>query len=47
MKVTTADFDALADDLVAALDERKIPEAEKKELLDLLGTMKKDIAELP
>jgi hypothetical protein len=47
MKITTAGFSALVDDLVAALDERKIPEAEKKEPLDLLGTMKKNIVELP
>lgn len=47
MKITTADFNALVGDLVAALDKFKVPEAEKKELLGILGTMKKDIVEIP
>jgi hemoglobin len=47
MRITTADFNALVEDLVASLDKFKVPEAEKKELLGILGPMKKDIVELP
>lgn len=47
MGITTADFQALVEDLVASLDHFKVPEAEKKELLGILGPMKKDIVELP
>lgn len=47
MRITTADFNALVEDLVASLNTFKVPEAEKKELLDLLGPMKKDIVEIP
>lgn len=47
MKITTADFNALVGDLVTALDKFKVPEAEKKELLGILGPMKKDIVEIP
>jgi hemoglobin len=47
MRITTADFNALVEDLVAALDTFKVPEQEKKELLSLLGPLKKDIVELP
>lgn len=47
MRVTTADFNALVEDLVASLDKFKVPEAEKKELLGILGPMKKDIVEIP
>lgn len=47
MRVSTADFNALVEDLVAALDTFKVPEPEKKELLGLLGPMKKDIVESP
>ena len=47
MKITTADFNALVEDLVASLDKFKVPDAEKKELLGILGPMKKDIVELP
>ena len=43
---TTGDLNALVEDLVAALDKFKAPEQEKKELLGLLGPMKKDIVEL-
>jgi hemoglobin len=46
MQITTADFNALVEDLVAALDKFKVPEKEKKELLALLGPMKKDIVEI-
>lgn len=47
MRITTADFNALVDDLVASLNTFKVPDAEKKELLGLLGPMKKDIVEIP
>jgi hemoglobin len=45
MGVSGADFDALVEDLVAALDKFKVGEKEKKELLGALGPMKKDIVE--
>lgn len=47
MRITTADFNALVEDLAASLDKFKVPEAEKKELLSILGPMKKDIVEIP
>jgi hemoglobin len=47
MKITTADFNALVEDLVASLDKLRVPETEKKELLGILGPMKKDIVEIP
>jgi hemoglobin len=40
-----ADFNALVEDLVAALDKFKVPEKEKGELLGLLGPMKTAIVE--
>jgi hemoglobin len=43
MGITDADFNALVGDLVAALDQFKVPEREKKELLGALGGMKGDI----
>jgi hemoglobin len=45
MGVSGADFNALVEDLVAALDKFKVPEREKKDLLALLGPMKTDIVE--
>lgn len=45
MKITNGDFDALVEDLVAALDKFKVPTREKSELLGLLTPMKKDIVE--
>jgi len=47
MNITTADFNALVEDLVASLDKFKVPETEKNELLGILGPMKKDIVEIP
>ena len=47
MKVTTAAFNALVDDLVSALDTFNFPEKEKGELLSVLGPMNKDIVEVP
>lgn len=43
MKITEAEFTALVEDLVAALDKHKVPAAEKGELLGALGGMKGDI----
>lgn len=45
MGVTDAAFGALVDDLVAALDQHKVGQAEKEELLGVLGPMKGDIVE--
>ncbi len=43
MGVKEADFNALVEDLVKALDEFKVPEKVKGELLGALGGMKGDI----
>lgn len=43
MGVTVADFNALVEDLVKSLDTHKVPEAEKQELLGLLGPTQADI----
>ena len=45
MGVSGADFNALVEDLVGALDKFKVPEKEKGELLGALGPMKSDIVE--
>jgi hemoglobin len=45
MKVSEADFTALVEDLVKALDKFKVPKKEKEELLGALGGMKGDIVE--
>jgi hemoglobin len=47
MRLTNADFNALVEDLVAALDAFKVPGPDQKELLGILGPMKKDIVEVP
>ncbi len=47
MKITNADFDALVEDLIGALKKFNVPEGEQKELLALLGPMKKEIVEVP
>jgi hemoglobin len=43
MKIKDADFTALVEDLVKALDKYKVPAQEKGELLTALGGMKADI----
>jgi hemoglobin len=43
MGITASDFDALVEDLVAALDKFKVGAAEKQHLLGVLGPMKSDI----
>jgi hemoglobin len=45
MGVSKADFTALVEDLVAALNKFNVPEAEKNELLSALGQMMDDIVE--
>ena len=47
MKITTADFNALVEDLVSALDTFNVGKQEKDQLLAVLGPMKKDIVEVP
>jgi hemoglobin len=43
MGITSPDFNALVEDLVAALDKFKVGDKEKNELLGALGPMKSDI----
>lgn len=43
LDITSAEFDAFAQQLVATLDEFKVPKREKDELLQLLAPMKGDI----
>ena len=47
MRISNADFSALVEDLIAALNTFKVPQKEQNELLGLLGPMKSDIVELP
>ncbi|MEQ1790797.1 MAG: group 1 truncated hemoglobin [Nitrospiraceae bacterium] len=47
MRVSTEDVRAFEEDLVKAMDMAKVPAQEKRELLGLLGAMKKDIIEVP
>jgi hemoglobin len=47
MGVTEGEFNALVEDLVLTLDEFKVPEKEKNELLAALGPTKKDIVAQP
>jgi hemoglobin len=47
LEITNADFDALMADLVKALDNNKVPAAEKDELLRLLAPMRGDVVEKP
>ena len=46
MKVTEEEFSAMVEDLVKALDDAKVGEKEKTELLSALGGMKGDIVGL-
>jgi hemoglobin len=43
MNIPQAEFDALVGDLVTSLDKHNVPEAEKTELLNVLGPMQTDI----
>jgi len=47
MGVTEGEFNALVEDLVKTLDEFKVPEKEKSELLAALGPTKPDIVAKP
>lgn len=46
MKITNAEFDALAGHLVAVLNAYKVPAAEQKELLGAIASTRKDIVEV-
>ncbi|MFN2399011.1 MAG: group 1 truncated hemoglobin [Gemmatimonadaceae bacterium] len=46
MKVTEGEFNALVEDLVAALNHFNVPQKEQDELLAALGSMKGDIVEV-
>jgi hemoglobin len=46
MGVTEGEFNALVEDLVAALNQFNVPKREQDELLAALGTMKTDIVEV-
>ncbi|HEY6897462.1 MAG TPA: group 1 truncated hemoglobin [Rhodocyclaceae bacterium] len=43
MKLSEAEFTALAEDTVKALDKFKVPAAEKGEVMGLLGSLKGDV----
>ena len=43
MGITSADFGALVEDLVGALDQFHVKEADKQTLLGVLGPMQKDV----
>jgi truncated hemoglobin YjbI len=45
MKITDAEFDALAGDLKASLDHFKVPMTEQQELLTIVGSTRGDIVE--
>jgi len=47
MGITTAEFNALVEDLVAALNKFNVPQKEQNELLAILGPMQADIVEKP
>lgn len=47
MMITTAEFDALAGDLVATLNKFKVPAAEQAELMKAVGSTRSDIVEKP
>jgi hemoglobin len=46
MGVTAGEFDALVADLVATLNQFNVPEAERQELLGILGPLRSDIVEV-
>jgi hypothetical protein len=45
--VTSDAFSAVAEDLSAQLDALKVPAKEKKEVLDLVGSLKPSIVQAP
>ncbi len=46
MRVTTGEFNALVEDLVATLNSFKVPQAEQDELLGILGPLQTEIVEV-
>jgi hemoglobin len=46
MGVTAGEYDAFIEDVVAVLDQFKVPTAEKDELLGLLGPLRPEIVEV-
>jgi hemoglobin len=46
MSISDAEFDALAEDLVASLDKFKVPSREKGELLKIVASTRADIVEV-
>ena len=47
MKITNAEFAALAGDLAASLDKFKVPAKEKAELMAIVASTQKDVVEVP
>lgn len=47
MKISSAEFDALAADLAASLDKFNVPKREKDELMAIAASTKSDIVEVP
>lgn len=47
MRISEAEFGALVEDLVKALNTLKVPPREQQDLLAILSPMKKDIVEVP
>ncbi|MGH7799601.1 MAG: group I truncated hemoglobin [Thermodesulfobacteriota bacterium] len=47
MGCSSADFNAIVEDLVAALNKFNVPKKEQDELLAILGPLQKDIVEKP
>lgn len=45
MKITNPEFDAIAADLIGALDKFNVPEKEKAELLTIVGTTRGQVVE--
>lgn len=45
LEITNKDFDALAGDLVKALDKNKVAKEDKDEIVKMLETMRKDVVE--
>ncbi len=46
MKITSGEFDAFVEDLVATLDKFNVPAPEKTELLGILGSLKSKVVEV-
>ena len=46
MKITAAEFGAIAGDLSATLDKFKVPKPEKDELMAIAASTQKDIVEV-